>query len=374
MTEEEQTAYEEVVLAIVRRYGTTTANQVSRLTKRKHETAARMLRILTEKGLVYSDKSGRTVYYTLRVDSTPLPRVRPDRPKTEGKVEEKTEGCGRGSVDVFKRGRTPVEIYPEVGFVLHPSIRGADVGREWVRFHTNGQFVVPVKKEGSFISYFPDTDQSIEWETSYLSTQTVYNAKVFLHNGDMFAYSVRMVASKKHQIKNVSVYTHPRYVYYKEHETYGPMEMRQQVDDVLAVFERAGWEFNHSAIEMKGEYHSALNDTDFGSLVGKYIQYPDDPLHFDRSHGVPEAEVYGKDPATVEMMVNLPNIIRAHSSSLFAISNHIDSIIEIQAKLSHTAADLSNTQATILGILAKEIPKNPEPAYRPPNDDRRGYQ
>lgn len=374
MTEEEQIAYEEVVLSLVRRYGTTTANQIARLTKRKHETAARMLRILTEKGLVYSDKNGKTVYYTLRVDSTPLPRVRPDRPKKGVKVEENTEGCGRGSQNLFKRGRTPLEIYPQEGFVLHPSVRGSDVGREWVRFHVNGQYIVPVKKEGQFVSYFPDTDQSIEWETSYLSTQPVYNAKVFLHNGDIFAYSVRMVASKRHQIKNVTVYTHPRYVYYKEHETYGPMEMRQQVADVLEVFERAGWEFNRDNIEMKGEYHSALNDEVLGSLVGKYIQYPDDPLHFDRSHGVAEAEIYGSDPATVEMMVNLPSIIRAHSSSLFAISNHIDSIIEIQAKLSQSAAELSNTQTTILGILAKEIPKNPEPAYRPPNDDRRGYQ
>lgn len=372
MTDEQQIAYEEVVLSLVRRYGTTTPNQIARLTKRKHETAARMLRILTEKGLVYADKKGRLTYYTLRVDSAHPPRVRPDRPKTGGKVEGNTEGDARASVSLLKRARTPLEIYPEEGFILHPSVRGCDVGREWVRFHTNGQFVVPVVREGRFISYFPDSDQSIKWTTSYLSTQTVYNGDVYLHNGDIFAYSVRMVASKKHQIKNISVYTHPRYIFYKEQDRYGPAEMHQQVLDVLSVFEKAGWEFNTDRIEMKGEYHCAINDETFGSLVGKYIQYSDDPLHFDRSHGVAESEVYGKDPETVEMMVQLPNIIRAHSSSLYAISSHIDTIIEIQAKLTQSAAEMSQTQNTILGMIAKEMPQNP--MYSPSFNDRTGYQ
>ena len=372
MSEEEQTAYEEVVLSLVKRYGTVTSNQIARHTKRKHETAARMLRILAEKGLVYADKSGRTVYYTLRVDSNPLPRVRPDRPKKGGKVEGKTEVYAGGTSIICKRAKTPLEIHPEEGFVLHPSIRGVDVGREYVRFHVNGQYVVPVKKAGQFTSFFPDTVQSIEWESSFMSTQTMYNAKVFLHNGDLFAYTVRMLTGKRHVIKNVVVYVHPRYVYYKEHEKYGPVEMHQQVLDVLSVLERAGWEFNKDSIELKGEYHCALNDEDLGSLVGKYIQYADDPLHFDRSHGTPEAEVYGSDPATVEMMVHLPDIIKAHSTSLYILSEHLDSIISIQAKLTQTAADLSNTQTQILGMLANEIPKNS--VYNPTSDDRRGYQ
>ena len=373
MNEEEQTSYEEVVLTLVRRLGTTTPNQIARLTKRKHETAARMLRILTEKGLVYSDKKGNKTYFTLRSDSTPLPRVRPDRPKKVEKVEEKTEVCGRGSLDLFKRARTPLEIYPEEGFVLHPSIRGSDIGREYIRFHVNGQFIVPVKKEGKFVSFFPDTDQSIKWETSYLQTQPVYNGTVFLHNGDTIGYNIRMVVTKKHRINNMAVYVHPRYVYYKDHEKYGQHEMFQQVLDVLSVFEKAGWEFDTDRITMKGQYHSGFNDEDFGSLVGKYIQYADDPLHFDRSHGTPEAEVYGSDPATVEMMVHLPDIIKAHSTSLYILSEHLDSIISIQAKLTQTAADLSNTQTQILGMLANEIPSK-QPTYQPSSDDRRGYQ
>lgn len=370
-----QPDYEQVVLALVRKYGTVTANQIASITKRKHETAARMLRILTETNKVYCDRKGKTSYFTLRTDVSTPNRVRPDRRKTPKKEGENNEGCGRGSVDGLERARTPLEIYPREGFVLHPSVKGSDVGREWVRFHVNGQYVVPIEKEGNFVSYFPDSDRSIEWNTSYLQTQPVYNGNVFLHNGDAYAFSVRMVTTKHHRIDNIVVYVHPRLIYYKNHETYGPAEMRKQVEDVLSVFESCGWKFKKENIELKGEYHTAINDEILGSQIpGKYIQYPDDKLHFDRSHGVPEGEVYGNDPLTVEMMVKLPDIIKAQSTAISNLNANMTQIIEIQEKLALSSVQMSSAQAQILSMLATNQPKAAE-QYTPSKDnDRTGYQ
>ena len=371
-TEEE---YKQIVLSLVRKRGTVTPNQIARLTKRKHETAARMLRILAEESLVYCDKDGKTTYYTLRGTPGLNERVRPDRSENHSTVEEKHDGCGRGTVDAHFRARTPLEIYPREGFVCHPSMKGSDLDREFVRFHVNGLYVVPVVKEGKFMSYFPDTDRSIRWESSNLQLQKVYNADVFLHNGDKDGFSVRMVTAKHHKINNIVVYTHPRYIYYKNHETYGPLEMRQQVEDVLALFELAGWEFDHDRIEMKGEYHTAINDMELGMQIpGKYIQYPEDKLHFDRSHGTPEAEVYGKDPMTVEMMVKLPDIVQAHSSAIATLNANMEQIIEIQEKLAISSVQMANAQSQILSMLSNQT-KAAEQGYTPSKeDDRVGYQ
>lgn len=312
--------------------GTATINDLARRLKHKHETIARAVQRLEESGKVNILKSGNTRFVSLR--PTPInKRVRPDSKKRGEKRGIGNEVYARSSCDSpILRAKTVAERVPLDGFVCHPKTKGCDLGREWVRSHVNGEFQINIKGVGDFKPYNRADDVAIEWTRSFLNTNTAYNGKVYLKGEDTQAFSIRAVETKDGGLATLSVYVHPRYVYYKGHEHTAYAEFVQQVKDVCLALEVHGWKFDYDSIVLAGELHTGINDPVLGSKVGRYNQSPDDSLHFDHSHGLPECEVYGQDPDTVELMVRLPETIRSMSESLELLTATVNQIIEVQAK------------------------------------------
>lgn len=343
MNAEETIEFDKSVLMFVTKHGTIRPSDIARYKKCKHETATRSLQRLVDSGHLYSEKVGKSTYYTVRPDSLSdslRERVRPDTPKfplTEGM---ETEGDGRGSVFTgpsypHRRARNLSERLPTEGFVMYPSVKGTDISREWVRIHQNGQYMVKVDHVGKFDSFNPDTMETAKWSTSKLSLQTVYNVSLNPHkDGETRPYKARMVTSRTGKINKLSMYIHPRYVWYESYEHTQVMEFRQQVKDALGVLEGFGWRFDYSSIETTGMHHLAFNDPALASNVGKYNEKDTDELHYDCSPGYPECEIYGNaDPGDVEIMVKLPTIIRSFSESLQLLHSSVVEIVAIQTKI-----------------------------------------
>lgn len=325
-------ALDRQVYGYILSHGSVTVGCIARQLKRKHETIARSVLRLEEKGEIYSENDGTHKYWTVRPKS-PLERDRPAPTEMGVKKGFCSEGYGAPSGE-HSRARSSSERIPRKGFVLYPSTKGSQVGREWVRIHTSGVYTVDIKQVGDFKPYCNDTDESVEWSTSPFGKSTAYNGKVFLHRGDVIAFNVRSILGcKAKTLKVLLVYVHPRYCWHEGHEHTAIMEFRKQVEDVLDLLEMHGWRFDRDSITLKGEMHTAINDPVLGSQVGQYHQMPNDPLHFDHSHGIPEAEIYGQDPETVEMMVQLPHIIKAFGVSIHALNVNLAEVVDIQSKL-----------------------------------------
>ena len=328
MTQETDQAVYRVLLEL----GTATINQIARRLGRKHETVARAVQHLEESGKVNVLRNGNTKYVSLRPDST-TKRVRPVDENAPSKKGNRNEVYARTSSDSpFLRSKSVAERVPIPGFVCHPNTKGCDLGREWLRMHVNGEYQIKILKVGDFKPYNREDDVGIQWSTSYLNTNTAYNGKIFLKGTDTQAFSVRAVGSKGGTLLTLSIYIHPRYVFHLGHEATAYREFREQVKDVCSALEVHGWQFDYESIELKGELHTGINDPILGSKVGRYNQTPGDKLHFDHSHGIPECEVYGSDPDTVELMVNLPDTIRGMAESLELLTNLVNQIIEVQTK------------------------------------------
>lgn len=319
---------DDTVYNLILSLGSCTINMLASKLKRKHETIGRACQRLEENGRVYSEKVGARRYYTAR----PISHIERVRPAPE-KREIKTDPYGRGSVEFpIRRARSQVERIPTAGFVLHPLTKGADVGRDWVRAHINGEYQIKVLEVGDFKPYNKLDDDAIEWKRGILGVNPVYRAKVYLHDTDTVPYSIRAVETTRGAIETLSVFIHPRYVYYDQHGPTAYAEFSQQVRDVCNALAVHGWRFDLDSIEIKGQLHTAINDPVLGSKVGRYNQTPGDPVHYDHSHGIPECEIYGDDPQTVELMVRLPDIIRAMSESIQALNENVNALLEVQTK------------------------------------------
>ena len=328
--------YKDTVLKVVRRFGTVTANQVSSITKRKQETAKRYLDILEKEGYVYSEKQGNRTYFVL-MPSGNYNRVKPDR----SRVEIKNEVYGRPSFQFpLIRGKTALEIIPQKGFVCHPSMTGISCGREFVRCHFNGEYQIGITSIGAMPStdFIPDLNLRVRWSKTGLTTNTSCNGYIKNLNGDQEEFTVRTVSNKKGQFNILSVWVHPRYIFHTGHVEVSRMEFDQQVRDVCGILVKYGWVFK-DRISRKGEPHYGINDPVLGGLVGEYNQHPNDPLHFDHSHGIHEGEVYGDNPEVVEIMVQLPNLVKnltiavkETSTQVAMIQSQIVSLLDIQTK------------------------------------------
>ena len=181
MSDADDAEYRGVLLTLLRRHGSLTANRCATETHKKHETAKRMLTMMVDDGLVYTKKYGRTVYYVLM----PNPRTEP-APKKKGK-KGKTEDdvyVRATSMVSFVRADHRLEIIPRPGFVCHPSMKGSNLDNEWIRAHHNGEYQVRIRDVGSMktTDYFADTDIRVKWDKKGLNTNVQCLGKVFLHN------------------------------------------------------------------------------------------------------------------------------------------------------------------------------------------------
>ena len=320
--------YDNRVLGVLRRLGTSTANNIASRTKRKPETARRSLDRLTEKGLVYPSKSGRITYFTLMPDGKSK-RIKPDRKKSGNDNEVYAHPS---QTFPFHRANTRLEIIPEKGFVCHPEIKGIELDRQFIRCHFNGEYQVSIKQKGDMksVDYLADTDIRLWWKKNGLNTNTSCICEIRVpYDPEPFIF--RTVSGKDGKFKKASLWVHPRYIYHVDCTKIAQAEFEQQVKDVLGILNKTGWKFKEDIIR-KGQPHHAINDPVLGSLVGNYNESPNDPLHFDHSHGISECEVYGDNPDVIEIMVHLPTLMKTLTNAMVDIQTQLATLLDIQTK------------------------------------------
>lgn len=351
MTTDDQKEFDDRVIELVRQYGTITPNKLASVTKRKHETARASLVRLEEEGLIYSTKSGNRTYYTLMPGGKNI-RCKPDVKR----VENKSDGSGRVSYPPFqlRRANNRLEVIPERGFVCYPNVTGNEVSRKFIRTHLNGQYQVKIRQIGQFktTDYIPDTDTRVYWKKNPLTTNIAMIGKIQMPN-EIPPYAIRTVSDKRGKFTTLSIWPHARYIFYAGVQVTAELEFRQQVEDILSVLEKFGWTFKKETIGMIGNVHYAYNDVTLGSIIGSYNEKETDQVHYDRSHGTPEGETYSKDgsfttdPDVVEIMVNLPSVVKSLATSVTTLTlvtketseqitmlqSQIISMLEVQSKL-----------------------------------------
>lgn len=320
--------YDNRVLGVLRKLGTSSAGTIARRTKRKQETARRSLDRLCEKGLVYTSKSGRITYFTLMPDGKSK-RIKPDRSSSGIKCD----AYAHPSQNVpFRRAKTRLEIIPERGFVCHPEIKGSEVDRTFIRCHFNGEYQVAIKKKSEMksVDYLAETDIRIWWKKHNLNTNVACICEIRVPY-DPEPFTMRTVSCKDGKFHLASFKIHPRYIYHVDCTEVAKLEFEQQVRDVITILEQTGWMFDEK-IERKGEPHHGINDPVLGGLVGNYNQSPSDPLHFDHSHGINECEVYGDNPDVIEIMVHLPTLMKTLTNAMVDIQTQLATLLDIQTK------------------------------------------
>ena len=333
--------YDTRVLGVLKTLGTSTANYIASKTKRKQETARKSLDRLAEKGLVYSTKSGKRTYFTL------MPNGKTDRIRlAKKKMEKKTEVYAHPSLKLpIHRASTRLELIPEQGFVCHPSIKGFEVGRDYIRCHFNGEYQLKIAKKGDMksVDYLANTDTRIWWEKNGLSTNVACTCEIRIPN-DPVPFMMRTVSCKDGTFKTASFWIHPRYIYYVKAEKVSETEFEQQVKDIVKILEQTGWKFEMpDVIPRKGQAHIGFNDPVLGGIVGDYNHRSDDVLHFDHSHGVNECEFYGNEgqpflpkpyesEEVTEIMVQLPNIVKMVINTMKDVQNQFATMLDIQMK------------------------------------------
>lgn len=357
MTTSDQDAYDQRVLELMKQYGTLTPNKLASITKRKHETARFSLNRLEEKGYIYSTRSGNRTYYTLMPSGGNL-RYRPDTRRLEKKMEDSNDrvtriSCysdveGKGDQPLFplKRASNRFEVIPERGFVCYPSVTGSEVSRDFIRAHVRGEYQIKIRKIGQFktTDYIPETDTRIRWTKRGLNGNVAMHGKIQIAQ-EKEAFKIRTVSERNGKFTLLSVWVHGRYVYYLGKDLTAELEFVQQVKDICDILNHFGWEFKPDSIQLVGNVHYAINDTNLATRVGRYTESDSDQVHYDQSHGIPEAEIYSElngyktDPETVEIMVKLPEIVKSLTAAIMEtnkqmamLETQIVSLMGIQAK------------------------------------------
>ena len=154
--------------------------------------------------------------------------------------------------------------------------------------------------------------------------------------------------------ENRIAYDSLRVIFYKASDRTAIAEFHQQVEDITGVLAKFGWEFGQIADNGKIEnLHRAMNSIKLGMIAMQAKGYEDketDMVHFDHSHGTPEAEVYGASEeanATVEFL--------AHPlERISAIETHLDLIDTTMGKMSSTMGKMSSTMIKVLEVLAQQ--------------------
>ena len=353
MATTEQETYDKRVLELMKQYGTITPNKLASITKRKHETARFSLNRLEERGYIYSTKAGNRTYYTLMPNGGNL-RYRPDTRRLEKKMEVSDDRVARISYQSsspdqplfpLHRASNKFEVIPERGFVCYPTVTGSEVSRDFIRAHVRGEYQVRITKIGQFktTDYIPDTDTRIRWTKKGLNGNVAMHGKIQIHD-EKEAFKIRTVSEKNGKFTLLSVWVHGRYVYYLGKDLTAELEFTEQVRDICKILNHFGWEFK-DGIQLVGNVHYAINDTNLATRIGRYAETDSDIVHYDQSHGIPEAEIYSElngyktDPETVEIMVKLPEIVKSLTAAIIEtnkqltmLETQIVSIMGIQAK------------------------------------------
>lgn len=253
------------------------------------------------------------------------------------------------------------DIRKSIGFVCHPSVKGKEVDIEYHRAHWRGSFVVEVKKQGKMLESWKLDDAPItgSWKVTPMSGNLKCNGRVHLPD-DPEAFSISALTYKDGTIKRLNVYVHSRYIYYKASDRTALAEFHQQVDDILTVLGRFGWEFENIIDKGKcDQLHRAMNDIKLGTLAmkGKYEDRETDMVHFDCSHGTPEAEVYGASDeanATIEFLTNPLPVISAIRTEMKELGDGVIEMSNTVKIMGSTMGNMAVTMGKVLEVLAQQ--------------------
>ena len=330
--------------------GTVCVNQVARHFNVKWETAKRIVeQLVDDHVLFYHPEMGKNPkFYSIWGDYAN------ERASDDGQTS-KTRIVEGESHDTYARnfpfdGSTvrgrPGEVVEKQGFIASPSMRGSDLPRTFIRGHLHGQYFVEVKTIGKMPETYlvPGTEITGGWRVRKMNGNDCYYGEIKIPD-DRTPFRFHAMTSKTGEIRGMSVYVHPRFIYYKGNAETASVEFRNQVKDILSILESYGWRFG--AILQKGTYSMAINDRILASHVPTtHTQSSSDDLLFDSSVGsadgvCTEAEVVGAEHEDdAALMVELPTRFRNLERSVGAIESLLQRSIPAQETLTRTVGDL----------------------------------
>ncbi len=386
----ERDEFDKKVLAYFKVKGTLCPNDVAKHFKKKWETAYNSIRRLVDNEQIYyhPDMGRSPMVFSIWPDHASQryfgPIQRSEKGNLDGKSTTSTfdyspigEGIVRGEVS---------QIIEKEGFLCHPSMKGKDLPRTFIRGHLHGQYFVDVEAVGMMPETFlvPGTEITGGWMKRPMKGNSCYFGHVKFPE-DRMAFKCHAMTDKEGNITGLSVYPHPRYFYYRNNEKTAAIEFRQQVKDVIKVLEGYGWKFG--SIYMKGNYSMAINDPILASHVPTaHVESSKDSIVYDSSpmaaDGVcTEAEVIADHEGAeseAELMVELPQRVWSMESKISSLSKNVDGMVNLLStaiphmeNLTKTVHDLSvatefNTTA-IFGT-SNPIPKGDTPYIAKDND------
>lgn len=356
MNQSEREEFDKKVLAYFKIKGTLCPNDVAKHFKKKWETAFNSIRRLVDsEQIFYHPEMGRSPsVYSIWPDHASQryfgPSQQSEKGNETGKSTMSTFDCSPFDMGIV-RGQVS-QIIEKEGFLCHPSMKGKDVPRTFVRGHMHGPYFVDVETVGMMPETYivPGTEITGGWLKRPMKGNSCYFGHVnFPEDRKPFKYHA--MSNKQGDIKGLCVYPHPRYFYYRNNEKTAAIEFRQQVKDVLAILEQYGWKFG--SIYAKGDYSMAINDPILASHVPvRHIESSTDSVIYDSSPmtsegGCTEAEIIADHEgaeAEVEVMVELPQRIWTMESKLDSLSKNVNGMVNL---LSTTIPHMENLTKTV---------------------------
>ena len=389
MRKDEREAFDKKVLHYARAKGTICANQVARHFGKKWETAQGSITRLVRKELLFyhPEMGDNPAFYSIWKDAkgkeaisdTPVPQ-----PAVE-KMEEKLESndlYARFDLE-WTRAEVPSEIVERGGFVCHPSVNKKEVPPTFVRAHLHGQYLVKINKVGNVPATYkvPNTEIVGGWTSRIMGqagNKCYYGHMKF--PDDKEKYKFHSMADKNGNLSNLSVYVHPRFIYYKGNAGTASIEFEAQVKDVLRVLEQYGWEFGE--IIPKGTYSMGYNNRAYAEqMPTQHIERESDPVKFDSSpgsseKGCTEAEIYRKDELSdkqIEVLVEHPQRILdleaksdTQAERIIDLDHKLNKLIDVAEKnVQLTELTMTVSMGAVPGLPLKEqSTEHPVTAFR----------
>jgi len=362
MRKHEREAFDRKVLIYIRAKGTVNANEIAKQFGKKWETAnASILRLVEQGKVFYHPEMGdNPCFYSIWKDPRDQPLTkRKAYAERKAKLSEEqsvSEGASDTDGDLYAdirlewmRAEVPDQVLEQKGFVCHPSVKGSDLSQSFVRAHLHGQYLVRIVKVGRTPDTYlvPDTQITGGWTARLMkgAGNKCYYGHIKFPN-DRQPYRFHSMADKDGNLTNMSVYVHPRYIYYQGNAATATIEFRRQVEDVLEILREYGWEFGE--VIPKGIYSMALNNREYAEKMPvTHLESSEDGVFFDSSpgssdKGCTEAEILCDHPTAEQemaVMVESPRRILALESKtsqqdlrITNMDSRLDRLIDVAEK------------------------------------------
>jgi len=385
MRKSEREDFDRRVFVYIKAKKTVNVNEVAKKFGKKWETAnASIQRLVREGKVFYHPEMGDnpcifSIFPEKRNDpiTRSVPKAEPDAKPSEGDIY--------AQFDIeWRRAEVPDEVIEEKGFVCHPSVKGSDINQRFVRAHLHGQYLVRIVKVGRTPDTYvvPGTEITGGWTSRIMrgaGNRCYYGHLKFPYDRDK--YKFHTMSDKEGNLSKLSVYVHPRYIYYQGNSATASTEFRRQVEDVLEILREYGWEFGE--VVPKGIYSMALNNRGYAeNMPTEHFETTEDMVRFDSSpgsssEGCTEAEILNDHPtaeAEMAVMVESPRRILALESRASRQEQRIDSVDTKIDRLIDVAE--KNVRLTELNMTvtmgAPEVPVREPSAPPMPASDFKG--